>query len=170
MIITSWLNQSSVPRILYLLGLGMMVMSAFQLEPFQFFMLWTLQHWMVSLGLASHMGGNDFQKNKIKKPFFAGNFSKINFKNRFFVLFFLCTFSFIMTPFFEIEAVAIEKIYSEKLMPTIVELLRESDLTTFLVGLGLSTGFLHYWMDRSVYRFSDKETFKSAKNLLLSHN
>ena len=165
MIINEWYHQSSLPRILYILGIGMMVISAFQLDPFQFFMLWTLQHWMVSLGLVSHMGGNDIQKSKRKESLITEKFPLINFSKRYLLLFFLFIFSFVMTPFFEIEAVSIDKAYSEKLMPTMILFLRESDFRTFLIGLGLSTGFLHYWMDRAVFRFSDPETCKSAKKL-----
>jgi len=165
MVLSAWRHQLGLPKILYLLGLGMMVMLAFHLDPFQFLMLWTLQHWMVSLGLASHMGGNDIKKNI---SFFTSGFSFINFFKQFLVLFYLCTFSFLATPFFEIEAVSIGRIYSEKFMPNLIQFLRESNFATFFLGLGLSTGFLHYWMDRSVFRFSDQETCKSAKKLLFT--
>ena len=40
MIRNAFLHDSGLPRILYLLGIGVMVMCAYQLEPFQFFMLW----------------------------------------------------------------------------------------------------------------------------------
>ena len=37
-----------------------------------------------------------------------------------------------------------------------------------LVGIGLASGFLHYFMDRAVYRFSDPETRNSAQQLLFA--
>ena len=43
--------------------------------------------------------------------------------------------------------------------------LENSSWATILVGVGLASGFLHYFMDRAVYRLSDAETRMSAKNL-----
>ena len=71
-----------------------------------------------------------------------------------------------MTPFFEIEAISFGNRYSENLFPTLMEWLQNSEWYIFLVGIGLASGFLHYWMDRSVYRFSDQQTRKSAQRLL----
>ena len=45
-----------------------MVTGAFQLQPIEFLMLWTLQHWITALGLAAQMGGNDIKKSiSVKK-------------------------------------------------------------------------------------------------------
>jgi len=145
-----------------------MVIAAFQLEPFQFLMLWTLQHWMVSLGLASHMGGNDSLKNNGNDMVKSLNSSFINFSKCLIVLLSLCFFSILMTPFFEIEAVSRNISYTEKLLPELMEWLRKSDWVFFLMALGISSGFLHYWMDRAIYRLSDKETCIVVKKLLFS--
>ncbi len=48
----------------------------------------------------------------------------------------------------------------------VVPRLENSSWGTILVGVGLASGFLHYFMDRAVYRLSDAETRMSAKNLL----
>jgi len=82
------------------------------------------------------------------------------------VLIFLCSFSVIMTPFFEIEAVSVGGRYSEQVWPALMEWLQNSEWYIFLVGIGLASGFMHYWMDRAVYRFSDQQTRKSAQQLL----
>jgi hypothetical protein len=47
-----------------------------------------------------------------------------------------------------------------------MELLENSNWFILLVGIGIATGFLHYLMDRAVYRFSDFETRLSARKLL----
>jgi hypothetical protein len=47
-----------------------------------------------------------------------------------------------------------------------MEWLQNSSWERFLVGIGLASGFMHYFMDRAVYRFSDPETRKSAQQLL----
>ena len=110
--------RSGLPKILYLLGIGIMVMAAFQLDPLHFLMLWTLQHWMVSLGLAIHMGGNDIQINIRKSSsIFSENCSLIKSKKTFLLLLSFCIFSVILTPFFELEATLIYVSYSEKIFP-----------------------------------------------------
>ena len=73
-----------------------------------------------------------------------------------------------MTPFFEIEAVTSGARYSELIFPSLIIWLENSSWVTILVGVGIASGFLHYYMDRAVYRFSDAETRRSAKNLLFS--
>ncbi|MEC9229742.1 MAG: hypothetical protein VX716_05085, partial [SAR324 cluster bacterium] len=44
-------SGGSLPRLLYLLQMGVMVGAAFVLDPFRFLVLWTLQHWMSAVGL-----------------------------------------------------------------------------------------------------------------------
>jgi len=166
MIRDAFLHDSGLPRILYILGIGVMVMGAFQLEPFQFFMLWTLQHWMVALGLTVHMAGNDTTLKTNPEIGITGDSSVDIFWNPWKVLFLLCTFSILMTPFMEIEAVSAGGRYSEQFFPSFMEWLQNSPWERFLVGIGLASGFMHYFMDRAVYRFSDPETRKSAKQLL----
>ena len=166
MIRNSFLNDSGLPRILYILGIGVMVMGAYQLNPFQFFMLWTLQHWMVALGLTVHMAGNDTTLKTNLEIGFTGDSSVDIIWKPWKVLFLLCTFSVLMTPFLEIEAVSAGGRYSEQFFPSFMEWLQNSSWERFLVGIGLASGFMHYFMDRAVYRFSDPETRKSAQKLL----
>ena len=161
-------QDSGLPRILYILGVGVMVVAAFQLQPFQFFMLWTLQHWMVAVGLATHMGGNDVRQKYITVIGVAGDSAENIFWKPCYILFFFCVFSVTMTPFFEIEAVSAGGRYSEQLFPSLMEWLQKSSWETMLVGIGLASGFLHYFMDRAVYRFSDPETRNSAQQLLFA--
>jgi hypothetical protein len=73
-----------------------------------------------------------------------------------------------MTPIFEIEAVSAGGRYSEQLFPSLMEWLQKLSWGTVLVGIGLASGFLHYFMDRAVYRFSDPETRNSAQQLLFA--
>ena len=143
-----------------------MVTGAFQLQPIEFLMLWTLQHWITALGLTVQMGGNDIKKSMSVKNRIFKNSSFSEYQHQWIVLLFLCSISLILTPFFEIEAVSSGARYSELLFPSFVYWLEHSSWTTILVGFGLASGFLHYFMDRAVYRLSDAETRMSAKNLL----
>ncbi len=145
-----------------------MVTSAFQLHPVEFLMLWTLQHWITALGLSAQMRGNDIKnimssKNRLyKKSPISG------YQNQLIVLFPLCIISIILTPFFEIEAVSSGARYSELIFPSLIYWLENFSLLIFLLGVSLSSGFVHYFLDRAVYRFSDTDTRISAKNLLFS--
>ena len=168
MIWDALLKNSGLPRILYILGLGIMVIGAFQLHPVEFLMLWTLQHWITALGLTVQMGGNDIKKimsvknRLIKKSLFSRN------QYQWMILLPLCIISVILTPFFEIEAASSGVRYSELIFPSFMYWLENSSWSTILVGLGLASGFLHYFMDRTVYRFSDSEIRMRAKTLLFS--
>ena len=168
MIRNALLQNSGLPRILYILGLGIMVTGAFQLHPVEFIMLWTLQHWITALGLTAQMGGNDIKKSMSVKNRIYKNYSFFGLKNQWIVLLCLCCISVILTPFFEIEAVSSGARYSDLIFPSLMNWLENSSWVTFLLGIGLASGFLHYFMDRAVYRFSDTETRMSAKNLLFS--
>jgi len=166
MIRNAFLQNSGLPRILYILGLGIMVTGAFQLQPIEFLMLWTLQHWITALGMAVQMGGNDIKKKMSVKNKIFKKSSFSEYQNQWIVLFFLCSISVILTPFFEIEAVSSGARYSEVIFPSFMYWLGNSSWVIILVGIGLASGFLHYFMDRAVYRLSDVETRMSAKNLL----
>ena len=167
MIWNAFLQNLGLPRILYIFGLGIMVTGAFQLHPVEFLMLWTLQHWITALGLTAQMGGNDLKismsvKNRLFKKFlFSGN--QYQWK----ILLPLCIISVILTPFFEIEAASSGVRYSELIFPSFMYWLENSSWFPILVGIGLASGFLHYFMDRAVYRFSDPETRLKANKLLL---
>jgi len=166
MIRNALLQNSGLHRILYILGLGIMVTGAFQLPPIEFLMLWTLQHWITALGLAAQMGGNDIKKSMSLKNRIFKKYSFSEYHNQWIVLFFLFSISVILTPFFEIEAVSSGARYSEVIFPSFMYWLENSSWVTILVGVGLASGFLHYFMDRAVYRLSDSETRMSVKNLI----
>ncbi len=57
-------SGGSLPRLLYLLQMGVMVGAAFVLDPFRFLVLWTIQHWMAAVGLVSFLGGNDISSRQ----------------------------------------------------------------------------------------------------------
>tara|TARA_B100000945_G_C20397209_1_gene605459 strand:+ start:310 stop:1554 length:1245 start_codon:yes stop_codon:yes gene_type:complete len=164
----AFVKNSGLPRILYILGLGIMVTCAFQLQPVEFLMLWTLQHWITALGLTAQMGGNDIKNIMSLKARLYKKFTFSGYQNQFIVLLPLCIISVILTPFFEIESVSSGVRYSELIFPTLLYWLENSSSLTFILGVGLASGFVHYFMDRAVYRFSDSETRKCAKDLLLS--
>ena len=42
-----------------------------------------------------------------------------------------------------------------------------SDWVPLLMAFGLTTAFLHYWLDRAVYRLSDRRIREAARGLLV---
>ena len=44
--------------------------------------------------------------------------------------------------------------------------LTQADLVPWLVALGFTTGFVHYLLDRAVYRLSDPAVREAARGLL----
>ena len=151
--------------LLYLLQLGVMVGAAFVLDPFRFLVLWTLQHWMGAVGLVSFLGGNDISSRQTE----GSSHSRIlNIRSRVGVLILLCLVSLLMTPMMEIEALSADTAYSAQWWPGWWEWIQRQSWLPLVMVIGFSSGFIHYLMDRAVYRFSDPQT-RSVLTKLLYH-
>jgi hypothetical protein len=158
-------SGGSLPRLLYLLQLGVMVGAAFVLDPFRFLVLWTLQHWMSAVGLVSFLGGNDISSRQTE----GSSHSRIlHIRSRIGVLILLCLVSLLMTPMMEIEALSADSAYSTQWWPEWWEWIQRQSWLPLVMVIGFSTGFIHYLMDRAVYRFSDPQT-RSVLTKLLYH-
>ena len=158
-------SGGSLPRLLYLLQMGVMVGAAFVLDPFRFLVLWTLQHWMSAVGLVSFLGGNDISSRQTE----GSSHSRILYiRSRVGVLILLCLVSLLMTPMMEIEALSADSAYSAKWWPGWWEWIQRQSWLPLVMVIGFSSGFIHYLMDRAVYRFSDPQT-RSVLTKLLYH-
>ena len=80
----------------------------------------------------------------------------------------LCFLSAVAMPIFEIEASNGEQDRPALLFlgPDLVGWLSSDTVLPVMLALGLSTAFLHYLMDRAIWRFSDPQVRKSAAALL----
>ena len=79
----------------------------------------------------------------------------------------LALLSVLLLPVMEIESVRVEGVYyGERLFGELAVGLRESTWVPALVALGFATGFLHYWLDRAVFRFSRPAVRVAARGLL----
>ena len=156
-------SGGSLPRLLYLLQLGVMVGAAFVLDPFRFLVLWTLQHWMSAVGLVSFLGGNDISSRQTE----GSSHSRIlHIRSRIGVLILLCLVSLLMTPIMEIEALSADSAYSAQWWPEWWEWIQRQSWLPLVMVIGFSSGFIHYLMDRAVYRFSDPQTRSVLTKLL----
>ena len=158
-------SGGSLPRMLYLLQLGVMVGAAFVLDPFRFLVLWTLQHWMSAVGLVSFLGGNDISSRQTER---SSHSRILHIRSRIGVLILLCFVSLLMTPMMEIEALSADSAYSAQWWPGWWEWIQRQSWLPLVMVIGFSSGFIHYLMDRAVYRFSDPQT-RSVLTKLLYH-
>jgi len=158
--------RPSLPRALYLAGLGVMVVVAFQVRvPFVFVVLWTAQHWIVSVGLTTLVAEAepDPVRSRWRRALHAIN------RRPWALALALAALSVLLLPVMEVEAVDdAGPFYAERIFGAFAAALRTSSWVPALVALGFTTGFWHYWLDRAVFRFSDPRVRGAARGLVAS--
>jgi hypothetical protein len=157
-------SQRSLPRVLYIVGIAIMVGLALRPRSlFLFLVLWTSQHWILATGLAS--------QTPRREPASARGILRraLHWLNTrpWAVLLFLMALSVALLPLFEVEANRQDgTYYGDRIFGAIATALRTSSWVPALVALGFATGFIHYLLDRSVYRMSDPHVRAAARGLL----
>ncbi len=145
----------------YFLQVTVMIVSAFYLDPFSFLFVWSVQHWLAAVGLGLVMVGNhsaaiDENKRGIStRKKLTAQFS----------IFFVCML--LLTPLFQVEAMEADLRLVEVWLPAFSQSLENNNMLMLLFSLGLSTAFIHYLMDRSVFRLSHPQTRRITLPLLL---
>lgn len=139
-------RHRSAPRVLYVLGLATMVAVALHARsPFLFLVVWTSQHWIVATGLASETAAPARSRA---------------------VLLALVVASVLLLPVFEVEASFDgSPTYGQWIYGSFAAALRTSSWVPALLALGFASGFVHYLLDRGVYRFSDPAVRAAASGL-----
>jgi hypothetical protein len=154
----------SVPRVLYIAGVAMMVGGGLYLEqPFLFVTVWTAQHWLVATALATRVACAEPAVPRLRV------WRALHEVNRrpWALLLVLGLLSILLLPVMEIEAVRFDvPHYGERIFGPFATALRSSEWVPALVALGFTTGFLHYWLDRAVYRLSRPAVRSAARGLL----
>jgi hypothetical protein len=156
----------SLPRLLYVLGISAMVAVALRPRSvFLFLVLWTSQHWILATGIASETAiGEPAPVLGIGRRLFHA----LNTRP-WAILILLVVASVILLPLFEVEAIEQEgKYYGDRIFGAIATGLRTSSWVPALLALGFATGFVHYLLDRSVYRMSSPQIRTAARGLLAS--
>src|SRR6266513_4164273 len=154
----------SLPRLLYIVGLAVMVGLALRPRSlFLFLVIWTSQHWILATGLASQTPpGESTPTTGVVRRFFHG----LNIRPWAVVLF-LMLLSLVFLPIFEVEANReTGAYYGDRIFGALATQLRTSIWVPALVALGFATGFIHYLLDRSVYRMSDPQVRAAASGLI----
>jgi hypothetical protein len=154
----------SLPRVLYIIGIAVMVGLALRPRSlFLFLVIWTSQHWILATGLGSQTPcAEPSPTSGIVREFLH----RLNIRPWAVVLF-LMALSVVLLPLFEVEANReIGTYYGDRIFGAFATQLRTSSWVPALVALGFATGFIHYLLDRSVYRMSDPQVRAAARGLL----
>jgi hypothetical protein len=154
----------SLPRILYIIGLAVMVGLALRPRSlFLFFVIWTSQHWILATGLASQTPSAESAPTSGMVRQFLHSLNVRPWA----VALFLMLLSLVLLPIFEVEANReTGTYYGDRIFGSLAVQLRTSTWLPALLALGFATGFIHYLLDRSVYRMSDPQVRAAASGLI----
>jgi hypothetical protein len=156
--------RPSMPRILYIAGLSLLV--AIALTPrslFPFLVLWTSQHWILATGFASRVPYAEQQPvdGGVRRFLHALN------TRPWALVLLLMIVSALLLPVFEVEANRQGgTYYGDRIFGLLAAGLRQSTWLPALLALGFASGFIHYLLDRCVYRMSDPLVRSAARGLL----
>ena len=155
-------KRPSIPRALYLIGVAIMVVAAFYLNPFVFVAIWTTQHWMAAVGLTTVVAK---EAPPADTSTWYRTWHAVSRRPVMLALF-LIAMSAVLLPVMEVEALHdAGQGYAERLVPAVAAWLANAAWVPVLVAFGFTTAFLHYALDRAVFRLSDTEVRKAASGL-----
>ena len=136
----------------YLLSLLLLTNAAWWISPLAFLVLISVQHWLVALGIAGNARSIDSPKNH----------------SGWRVVGVWVLLTIVAVPFLEIDSADFANGLGADWIPGWQTMLVESNWLTFCLGLAFASGFVHYLMDRAVYRFSDPMLRQQVLGLYLS--
>ena len=152
---------------LYVLGITAIVAVGLRSQSvFLFLVLSTSQHWIFATGLASQTPSREPapRRGAIRRVFHMVNARPWTLS------LVLMGLSVLLMPFFEIEANRDGgTYYADRIFGALATGLRTSSWVPALLALGFSTGFVHYLLDRSVYRLSNPGVRSATHGLLNRH-
>jgi len=154
----------SLPRMLYVIGIAVMVFLALRPRSlFLFLVVWTSQHWILATGLASQLPRAE---QAPRTGLIRRGLHQLNSHGWALVLF-LIVVSIMLLPLFEVEANRQGgTFYGDRIFGALSSALRTSAWMPALVAFGFATGFIHYLLDREIYRMSDPQIRGAAQGLL----
>jgi hypothetical protein len=157
--------RPSLPRVLYVTGVAAMVALALcARSPFLFLVVWTSQHWILATGLASQAAFSE--PTPTRDVVRRRGFHSLN-ERAWAVVLLLILSSVLLLPLFEVEANRQDATYyGDRIFGAATVGLRTPSWVPFLLALGFATGFVHYLLDRSVFRLSDPHVRAAARGLL----
>ena len=158
-------EQVSLPKLLYVSALSLQGIMAYFLEPVPFLILWGVQHWLVSVALAAHMAQNDPSPAPSRWYGFWDRFNRGFWPT----VFVLCLVSVLLAPFFEFVVHPDKLSSGSGLEAFFRSVLAHENLVRLTIGLSFATVYLHFVMDRAIFRFSNAAVRKVSLPLLFSY-
>lgn len=156
-------QRPSLPRLGYILSVAAMVLFAYLArDPFLFIVLWSVQHWSAAMGLASLAASRGTQEPGTRWQRLLAPVNRRGWA----VLLVLAIVSVLLLPVLEVEAVSDDFVYADRIYGELAWWLRSSPFVPALLALGLASGYVHYLLDRAVYRFSSPEVREAGRGLL----
>jgi hypothetical protein len=164
-----FVTPSSPPKLVYKIALTIQAIAAFILPALPFLILWAVQHWLVSVGLALQMTSNSARtetqpetglwwrmcSSLNRRPLVSGAI--------------LGAFSIIFTPLLLLPTKVVSGATSGTEIPLLVEWFAQHETATLvLIGLNFGSVFCHFLYDRAVFRFSHTPTRATSGRLLFS--
>lgn len=177
-------RNTSLPKALYMISVGVPVSLAVIYDSIApALLILAIQHWLVAVGISAHMASGIGPVKREPNAWYR--FWGVVNKSPVRVLLVMCAFSAVLAPIMEFSDVerrmavkavrgmfdpaAAERAYvywGETYMNWFSGL-GEHTVLMFFVAIGFSFGYVHYLMDRAIFRFSDPSTRKSSLPLLL---
>ncbi len=154
--------RPSVPRLLYMTCVSGIVIAAFYINPYLFILLWTTQHWMAAMGLATVVARGDRPAARSRWYRTWGAVSRRPWA----LTAVLIVVSALLLPVMEVEALDEgDRGFTGEVLPRVASALATTSWLPALVALGFVTGFVHYALDRAVFRLSNGEVREAAHAL-----
>ena len=155
--------RPSPQRAAYVVGVGAMVLCGYAMrDPLLFIVPWSVQHWSTAMGLASLAASAGEQRTGARWQRLLAPINRRGWA----VLLVLAVISTLLLPLLEVEAVPDEDAYADRIYGEAARWLRSSPFVPALLALGFASGFVHYLLDRAVFRFSSPEVKQAARGLL----
>jgi hypothetical protein len=136
----------------YLLSVLLLANGAWWISPLAFLVLISVQHWLVAVGIAGHIRSIDSPKDH----------------SGWRIVGVWVLLTIVAVPFLEMDSVDFSNGLGAEWIPGWHALLVQPSLITFCLGLAFASGFVHYLMDRAVYRFADPMVRRQVLRLYLS--
>ena len=156
-------QRRSLQRVAYVLGISAIVLVGFiARDPFLFLVLWSVQHWSAAMGLTSLAASGGSQETGTHWQRLLAPINRRGWA----VLLVLAGLSILLLPLLEVEAVANEYTFADRIFGHVALWLRSSPLVPALLAFGFATSFIHYVLDRAAFRFSSPDVRQAARGLL----
>jgi len=154
------LQNSSLPKLLYILSIGIMAILFFYSHPLLMYFILSGQHFIVASGLIVRISSNS---SKTYNPCLSHSIWAPFRQNQFSAICLLCFFSIFLTFIFKMTDWGWGKYLTLQFIPQ----LTEGFFFKLIIGIAYGFSFSHYAWDRAVYRMSDKDVREVSLPLLL---